>query len=192
MRLAGVTCALAVAVLGAIGATARATSETTPQALYFRLLKTPITASDLPPGYLTADIGIGSLTKRAQKFHAVGEVDVTIDGGHAFIDFIVFPSRAAAIADWKDSKDDFHKNTDTQQPAPPDLPWPAIIGNSSITGKSATGKAVTNGVTTLSFTPKNVIVQTFTLATDHTGSGDIPGTIKLARYALRHLHAVRR
>ena len=192
MRLLGLTLALSVAVLGAAAAGAGATSETSPQALYFRLLRTPITTSDLPPGYLTADIGIGRLSQRAQKFHAVGEVDVTIDGGHAFIDFIVFPTRAAAIADWQDSKSDFHKNTDSRQPAPPDLPWPAIIGNSSITGKSGTGKPVTNGVTTLSFTPKNVIVQTFTLATDHTGSGDVPGTIRLARFALRHLHAVRR
>jgi hypothetical protein len=44
----------------------------------------------------------------------------------------------------------------------------------------------------LSFTPKNVIVQTFTISTEHTGHGDIPATIRLARFALRHLHAARR
>jgi hypothetical protein len=179
-----------VILVGAVAAAARASSSMSPETLYFRLLKSPV-GPGLPVGYTAGTVGRGSLSKRAQRFHAVGEVDVIIDDGDAAIDFIVFPSRAAAVADWKDSKSDFHKNTDSQLTAPPDLPWPAIIGNSSLTGKDAYGKVITNGITSLSFTPKNVIVQTFTISSDHVGRGDVPATIRLARYALRHLRAIR-
>src|ERR1700758_2985229 len=114
MRLLGVICAGSVAILTAVATASGATAEKSPQALYFRLLRTPVTTSELPPGFLTAAVGRGQLSARAQKFHAIGEADLTIDDGHAFVDFIVFPSRAAAIADWKDSKSDFRKNTDVQ------------------------------------------------------------------------------
>jgi hypothetical protein len=64
--------------------------------------------------------------------------------------------------------------------------------NQSITGKNVFGKKVTNGVTFLGFTSKNVIVSAATISTDNTESGDIPGTIRLGRYALKHLQALRK
>lgn len=191
MKRVGLCLALVLATGCGSATRAGAGTSTSAQTLYWRLLRTPITNAQLPLGYSAAQIGLGRLSARAQRFHAVGEVDVIIDNGDAAIDFIVFPNRAAAVADWNDSKSDFHKNTDSQLTAPSDLPWPAIIGNSSITGKDASGKVITNGVTSLSFTPKNVIVQTFTISSAHAGHGDVLATITLARFAARHLRAIR-
>lgn len=177
---------------GAVVASALAgTTVKSPRALYQALLTTGI-RSDLPSGFYSAQIGVGSLSDRAKRFHAVGEVDIDIDSGNALIIYIVFPSRANAVAEWNDARSDVKKHSKSILPAPPTFPWPALIANGSVTGKNAFDKSVTNGVTDLAFTSKNVIVQAMTLSTSNTESGDIPGAIRLGKAALKHLNKLRR
>jgi len=161
-----------------------------PQNLYQRLLTSSIPDSALPSGYYSSTTGISKPSDNAKRHHVVGEVEINLDNSDAVIDYIVFPTRADAVADWKDANMRGHaKSTLT---APPDFPWPALMINQSITGKNVFGKKVTNGVTFLGFTSKNVIVSAATISTDNTESGDIPGTIRLGRYALKHLQALRK
>ena len=72
-----------------------------PQALLTALLKTKITASELPVGFSNARAEKQALSANARKHHAVGLVDVALKGPDSVDAFawIVFPKHANAIAD---------------------------------------------------------------------------------------------
>jgi hypothetical protein len=158
-----------------------------PRALVTRLLTTPIKQTQLPSGYYSAKVGVSKPSDIAKKHHVVGEVEIDLDSD-AVIVYIVFPTRADALADWYGAD---LKKVKSRLPAPLTLPKPSGIFNTSITGNNAFGKKVTNGVTLVGFVSQNVIVEATNLSTDTTESGDVPGAIALARFALRHLSAVR-
>jgi hypothetical protein len=165
----------------------------TPYGLYQALLTTAIPDSQLPTGHFSAKPGIGSLSSNSKSHHALGEVDVDIDDGQAAIVYEVFPSRALAVADFKAGRPNYKKiPSATVMTAPSRFPWPAVMVSGTVTGKNAFGKTVKNGTTLLAFTSKNVIVEAATVSTSNTVSGDVPGTIQLGDFALKHLSAVRR
>ena len=175
-------------VAGCIAAGASAADRAvSPKALVNRLLTTPIRPSQLPSGYYSIKVGVSKPSDNAKKHHEVGEVEADLDSDAGIL-YFVFPTRADALADWYDA--DF-KKAKSRLPAPATLPKPSGIFNASISGNNAFGKKVTNGVTFVAFVSQNVILEAFTISTDNTESGDVPGAIKLARFALRHLSAVR-
>jgi hypothetical protein len=184
--LAAVVAALCFAALAEA-----VTADRSPHALYRALLTTPIPPSQLPSGYHSARVGVSSLSNNAKAHHVVGEVEVDIDSD-AVIVYEVFRTRADAIADWNAARPALKKKSKSQVAAPPRFPWPAIIANSTITGKNLLGQTVKNGVTALNFTSRNVIVQAGTISTTNVDSGDIPGAVRLGDFALKHLDALRR
>jgi hypothetical protein len=179
----GLVC-VAVAMAG------HSTTPPSPQTLYQRLLTSSIPDSALPSAYSSSSTGVSKPSDNAKRHHVVGEVEIDIDDGDAGIVYMVFPTRADAVADWKDANLRAHAKSTLN--APSSFPWPALIANQSVTGKNAFGKTVTNGVTALAFTSQNVIVEAVTTSVDNTESGDIPGAITLGRYALAHLQALRK
>lgn len=189
MKAGGIFAAVAAACVVVAGASAR-TSAPSPQQLYQRLLTTPLRASTLPSDFSSPKTGVYSVSSTGKKHHAVGGVEIDFNSGDAAIIYLVFPTRADSVADWKDAN--LKKQAKTTVPAPPTFPWPALIANSSIKGKNVFGKTVTNGVTDFAFTSKNVIVQAITTSTDNKESGDITGSIALGRFALKHLQALRK
>jgi len=72
-----------------------------PQALLTALLKSPVPDAELPHGFSHARAEKQALTANARKYHAVGLVDVALNGPDTEDAFawIVFPSHADAIAD---------------------------------------------------------------------------------------------
>lgn len=186
---AGAASLLTLTVFAATAGAETAQRSQTPRALYEALLTSSVSGK-LPSGFSTAKIGVSKLSDRAMKHHGVGGVEIDIDGGDAAIIYIVFPTRADAVADWKDVN--LKQQAKSVITAPSRFPWPAVIANSSVTGNNVFGKKVTNGVTDLAFTSRNVIVQALTRSVDNKDSGDIPATIRLGDFALKHLNAIRR
>lgn len=190
MRQAGALLLVTVvAVVAVVGAAAASGSGPSPQTLYQRLLTTPISDAALPSAYSGAKTGVYSVSSTGKKHHEIGGVEIDLNDGDAVIIYMVFPTRADAVGDWKDAN--LKKHAKTSVSAPADFPWPALIANMSVKGKNVFGQSVTNGVTDLAFTSKNVIVQALTLSTDNKDSGDVVGSIKLGHYALKHLQALR-
>jgi len=73
----------------------------TPQALLTKLLKTPIRASELPIGFSHARTEKQPVSANGRKYHAVGLVDVALEGPDAEDAFawVVFTRHADAIGD---------------------------------------------------------------------------------------------
>ena len=139
----------------------------TPRALYEALLTKP-TASKLPTGFHKARRVPYALNDQARRHHALGGVEIDIDRDAAII-YLVYATRADAVADWKETNIKQHGTT--SDTAPGRFPWPAVIINYSIAGKDVSGKTVTNGVTDLAFTSRNVIVQALTMSATKKASG---------------------
>jgi hypothetical protein len=179
---------LALTLLALTLTASAAGSRVTPAALYLKLLSSSIPSSQLPSGDYSASTGIESPSSNAKSNHVEGEVEIDIDGGDAAIEYDIFPSKADALADWKDA-DFSHEQNVTTLPVT-GFPKPAEIINASETGDNAFGKKVTNGVSLLAFVVGYVIVEAATRSTTNTRSGDIPGAIALGKLAISHLESV--
>jgi hypothetical protein len=85
----------------AIMLSATSLAAASPQALLTSLLKTKITAAELPIGFSNARAEKQALSANAHKHHAVGLVDVALAGPDSVDAFawIVFPKHANAVAD---------------------------------------------------------------------------------------------
>jgi len=179
----------AVLLLGACAFPAVAQAPR-PQRLYQALLTTAVPEAQLPSGFTSPRTSLYQPSSLATKHHVVGGVEIDLDanGGDAGIVYLVFATRADAVADWKAA--DLRKHSKSTLPAPAGMPWPALLANRSVTGKSALGKTVTNGVTEVAFTWKNVIGQALTTSYSNTDSGDIPGAIRLSKFTLSYLKSV--
>jgi hypothetical protein len=187
----------AVLVLGA-GLTSQAALAATdaerklsPKAFYNALLKTP-TPALLPDGYQTTRIASVPASPTAKRHHVVGEVAVlsTKRGtAGARILYIVFPTRAAALADWKDRARWLPSN---RLPPPAFLPKPSVMFSAQARVKNSAGKLLLYGTTTLAYVTGNVVVEVDTSSATSTVRGDILGAIALAQFARRHLATVER
>lgn len=91
--------------------------------MYAALLKSP-KKSSLPVGLAGSSTGPSKLSPGSLKHHAVGAALTT--NGSALVGFLVFPTRAAALADLKE----FPPNSGANKvigPAPKDFPRPAYV-----------------------------------------------------------------
>jgi hypothetical protein len=121
----------------------------------------------------------------------VGEVLIDMSGSDAGIFYAVFPSRAAAVADYEHPAPVANKVT-AHLAAPASLPRPASVEDGSIAGTNAAGHAVTMGVTAVSFVDGNVDVAAITTSTKSATHGDRAGAYALAAFAVAHLKQLRR
>jgi hypothetical protein len=183
-----VAAAVVAAVLGAMpiaGASAR--PSTAPTALY-RALVAQTFADGTPTGF-PAPRRVGyELSDQARRHHAIGGVEFDL-GRDAAIIYLVYPSRSDALSDWKET--DIRSHGTSSLRAPSGFPAPSVIINYPIVGKTDSGKTVTHGISDLVFTAGNVIVQALTLSPDRSDRGDVPASIRLGRFALRRLVALR-
>jgi len=181
---------LIVGLVAGLAAAFAGVAQSSPQALYQALLTNKIPDSQLPSGFYSSKTGVTQPSSRAKSHHVVGEVEIDLDSGDAAIFYAVFATPKDALANWKDADAAHTSGIKSRLPVPAGFPTPALFLNTSITGKNVFGKKVTNGVSTLGFVAGSVIVQAGTISTDNTDSGDVPGTISLAKLAYRHLRQV--
>src|SRR5689334_1144839 len=168
-------------LVAAVAATAAA-GGVDPAALARALAKSPINAADLPAGLVTPRVLRIPLSDNSKRHHAAGTIDVVF-GEAASIVYDVFPTRADAVADYRAAEG--HPG-DTTATAPASFPKPSKIVSGTIVLPS--GKA---GISGVEFVAGNVVVLVATTSATSTRHGDVPKAIALARYALRHLAAVR-
>jgi hypothetical protein len=168
---------------------ARTEKKLKPKALYEALLKTPASAV-LPGSYETVQIGIISPSATPKRHHVVGEVGIvaTKTGtAGARIIYIVFPTRAEAMADWKEGSRELPR---PRVPPPTVVPKPAAMFNVPETVKDSGGTPVTYGTTTLAYVTGNLIIEVDTSSTSTTAHGDIVGAIALAQFAFTRLGSI--
>jgi hypothetical protein len=138
-------------------------------------------------GYQAQGLGAVALSPNAKRHHAVGAVAViaTKTGtAGARILFIVFPTHASALADWKEGVTAFPKKRITP---PPFAPKPSAMFDKPQTVNDSAGNRFTIGTTTVAFVNGNVIVQIETTSTKSSTKGDTLGALTLSQYALTHL-----
>ncbi len=185
------TTALVLGVLAALALTTAATgglSAPTPQRLYLALAITAYPDSQLPSGFYSAKVSMGSPSDNAKKYHVVGEVDVVVNGPDPDdgIIYEVFPNAAGARGLLTHPKPNGHVKVVGKVPGYADSVW--MTG--SITGKNALGRKITNGVTLLAVARGNVLVEALTDSADNEASGNTPAALSLLKSSLRHLAAV--
>jgi hypothetical protein len=161
-----------------------------PKALYQALLKVPRGSTALPDGYQSPTLGPITPSPTAKRHHVLGEIaiDVTKSGtAGARILYIVFPTRADALADWNEGA----RRLPAKRLTPPGfVPKPSAMFNAPVTAKNSAGKTVSFGTTTLAYMSGNLIVEVDTSSTSSTVRGDIVGTVALAQFAGSHLVSV--
>ena len=101
--------------------------------MYAALLKSP-KKSSLPVGLAGSTTGPSKLSSGSRKHHAVGAALTT--NGSALVGFLVFPTRAAALADLKEFPPDSGVNK-VIGPAPKDFPRPAYLLSAKGNGYTA-------------------------------------------------------
>lgn len=183
---------VAVTALVALAATCMfattASASLSPQRLYTKLVTTAYPDSQLPKGFFSAKVSMGSPSDNAKKYHVVGEVEVAVDGPDPDdgVIYEVFPNAADARGLLAHPKLDGHVKLVGKVPGYSRSVW--MTG--SITGKNALGKTITNGVTLLAVAKGNVLVEAFTDSADNENSGNTPAALALLKSALRHLAKV--
>lgn len=171
-----------VAALVAPAAQARS-----PQQVLNALLAAKVGAGALPHGYRSPHVSVYTVTATAEKHHALGGAEITADGGNEAIIYIVFETKADAVADFQ------HANLAGKRTskAPSSIPKPAVVVSTSVSG-TANGKKVTLGITDIAFVQGNVLVQAATTSTSSKTHGDVAGAIALAHFASTHLTSIQR
>jgi hypothetical protein len=173
---------VAIAAL-ALAGTAAAASQS-PQKVYQALLTTGISASELPAGFTSPRIVKNAPGPNPKRHHVVGEVEIDLNGGQSAIVYVVFPTRADALAAYTDGFRELKTTKGivaVRSPAP-GLPKPSVSVDASASGL---------GITQVTLVSGNVEIATETAR--HGGNhGDRAGTVALAKAALRHLAAIER
>jgi hypothetical protein len=181
MRAGSELAALLVAL--ALAGTAAAANPS-PQRLYQALLSARISASELPAGFARPRTVKNSPGPNPRRHHVVGEVEIDLNGGQSAIVYVVFPTRADALAAYSDGVHDLKttKGVVAVRSPVPGLAKPSVLADASASGI---------GITQVTLVSGSVEIATETAA--HGGKhGDEAGTVRLAKAALRHLVTVGR
>jgi hypothetical protein len=173
---------VATAALVLAGTAVAATPS--PQKVYRALLSTRIAASELPAGFTSPRIMNNTPGPNPKRHHVVGEVEIDLNGGQSAIVYVVFPTKADALAAYNDGVRDLKTTQGVvsfRSPAP-GLPKPSVTVDASASGLGLTQVTLASG---------NVEIATETAR--HGGKhGDRAGSLALAKAALRHLAVVER
>lgn len=161
--------------------------------LYTALLNTAWQDSELPTGVSSPKVGISAANGREKSAHVIGDIEVDVtgpDAGDAIL-YEVFPTTKDAQDAWDNGKP--HPDSDTKitgTTTPPNVGYPAVQANGSITGKNAFGATVTNGASNCAALVDTVVVQGATVSVDNTDSGNVPLSCALLKAAIAHLTKV--
>lgn len=149
---------------------------TTPQALLTKLLKTPIKASELPIGFSHARAEKQPVSANGRKYHAVGLVDVALEGPDAEDAFawVVFTNHANAVADLDNPAVGNGVKVLDVVPGIHD----SLVLTGTLNGKRITDAAAVDG---------NVLVQGVVVSSTVRG----PTAILLLKAAIAHLRRLR-
>jgi hypothetical protein len=162
----------------------------TPSRVYQRLLRALLNDNALPLGFYESSTVFYNPSPQAMSYHAVGGVEIDFDRGDATLMYLVFTTRADAVAYWNHAKLPIKRKSTLT--APKGFPRPALIANGSVKRQDPFGPVIL-GATDLAFISKFVVVQAFTYSTlASADKGDIPGAITLGRFGLAHLRAATR
>jgi hypothetical protein len=161
-----------------------------PKALYQALLKIPKTPTALPAGYQSPALGPSPPSPVAKSHHVVGEVAIGLskkgtDG--ARILYIIFPTRADALADWNHGTSALPR---PRLPPPSSVPKPAAMFNAAAHPRNAAGKTLSVGTTTLAYVTGTIIVEIDTSSLATLKHGDPAAMPLLAQFAVAHLKSV--
>jgi len=159
-----------------------------PRGLYSALLSAPYRNSELPHGFRSAKIGAATPSADAKRHHAVGEVEVAVQGPdpNDGIFYGVFPTQADAKAVvYSRPNQNFHRLGPV-----PGYRQPSAWFTGSVTGKTSSGQRVTHGVTAMAVVQGSVLVGVITDSATVTLGGDVPAARSLLASALRHLARV--
>jgi hypothetical protein len=161
-----------------------AAASPSPQKVYQGLLTTRIPASELPAGFSSPRTVKNAPGPTPKRHHVVGEVEIDLNGGQSAIVFVVFPTKADALAAYSDGVRELKKTkgvVSVTSPAP-GVPKPSVRVDAAANGL---------GITQVTLVAGNVEIATETAL--HGGKhGDRVGSLALAKAALRHLAAVER
>jgi hypothetical protein len=166
--------AILLLTLSVSSAAARAPS---PPALYEALRTSPVTG--LPAGFRAPNTRSKTPGAIPKRHHALGWISIEFNKGNAGIDYVVFPTRPDVLGNFSDALRTYRARKGiTRQGCAPDLPRPCVTLRGSVSGI---------GLTTIGFVAGNVGVSAHTMKSDNRRD-----TLRLARFALRHLRAVER
>jgi hypothetical protein len=184
-----VVLALACAGLVAPAAFAAPLAERqlSPKALYQALLETPVETSALPDGYRSPRVDPVAPSARAKRHHVVGEVGISSTksgSAGARMIYIVFPTHADALGDWRDGVRVLPKK---RLSPPSSVPAPSAMFNERDTLENSAGRRFAVGATILAYVKGNLIVEVETTSTGSATEGDRHGAVALAQFALSHL-----
>jgi hypothetical protein len=161
-----------------------------PKAAYQALIKVPRGKTALPKGYESPTLGPVPPSSTAKRHHAIGAVAISLTKpgtAGARILYLVFPTRADALADWKEASVGIPP---TRLTPPSFLPRPSTMFNAAVVAADTPGKTMSFGTTTIAYVTGNFIVEVDTSSTSNKTQGDILGTIALAHFAAVHLASV--
>jgi hypothetical protein len=167
----------------ALAGTAAAASPS-PEKVYRALLTARVLAPELPVGFKSPRIAKNAPGPIPKRHHVVGEVEIDLNGGQSAIVYVVFPTKADALAAYNDGVREL-KTTQgvvaVRSPVP-GLPKPSVSVDASAQGL---------GITQVTLVSGNIEIATETAR--HGGKhGDRAGALALAKAALRHLASVER
>lgn len=179
-------------VLSLAGTSCRApAARRTPAALYNALLSTKIPAPSVPPGFHLPRVVPSNVGDEARDHGAVGAAEVIVNANDAAaaVRYVVFPSRAAALADHWSSPATVGRIVRRSE-APKALPTPSAVVVRYHTGEGPFGKRTTTMITTVEFVDGFVAVTADVIGLASPDiKKDFRRTLRLAQFALEHLRA---
>ena len=181
---------LIAVLVGVSVGSAAAARPLTPTALYRRLLAVPVPGSLLPTGFSKPHVASRPLAGSATTYHAAGEVSITFHGSDDEVLFVIFPDREDAISSHLHVPEPNGQQTG-QLAAPGWLPKPAKILNGYLLGKTTNGKTPRYGITAAASVDGTVLVVAATVSSSSPVHGDVAAAISLARFAIKHLAAIK-
>jgi len=188
LRLAGALCLVYVVVASGEVADAAAVTSS-PGGLYQALLTTRISDSALPSGFFDATNG----TLPHNRLPVTGAVGISLTPD-ASISYYVFRTSAAASLSWPGLRyvpaSALVSSTVKKVGVVPGIHLPSKLFGGSVTGKNAFGATVTDGVSSGLALDGNVVVMATTESLANPTSGDVPGTVSLLNFAIKHLQTI--
>ena len=166
-----------------VGSAALALASVTPKALLQGLLTQPVRKAELPAGVTKATASKRQPGTTSRHHHVVGEVEMILTGPRGGrVVYVVFPIHADALANHSEGVRELKavggvKKVRKQLAG---LPKPNLLVDASVN---------LIGITQVSFVAENLEIATQSIV-PNAPSGNERDAIALARFALRHLHAV--
>jgi hypothetical protein len=154
-----------------------------PQAIVHALLTQPVRRSELPVGVTKVDVRKRQPGSTSKHHHVVGEVELDLAGANGGrIVYVVFPAHVEALGNYDDGLRVLKTlaGVEKVRKTLAGLPQPSILVDASV-------NAV--GITQVTYVTGNVEIAAQSLKVKAPNGGE-QTALALARFALRHLHAV--